>query len=56
MIAPGDVDVPFADTTNCGNGPGSAVDTTRLNALILAFPVGNQSYQVDFCVQITARD
>jgi hypothetical protein len=55
-IGPGAVSVPFADTVNCGNGSGSAVDTTRLNALILAFPVGSQSYPVDFCVTITARD
>lgn len=55
-IAPGDVAVPFADTGNCGNGSGSDVDPTHLNAIILAFPVGSQSYAVDFCVTITARD
>jgi len=55
-IAPGDIAVPFADTENCGSGSGSAVDPAHLNAIILAFPVGNQSYAVDFCVTITARD
>jgi hypothetical protein len=56
VIAPGDVSVPFADTTNCGNGSGAALDTAHLYNLILAFPVGSQSYPVDFCVQISARD
>jgi hypothetical protein len=56
VIAPGEVAVPFADTTNCGNGSGSAVDTTQLSNITFAFPVSSQSYQVDFCMQISARN
>jgi hypothetical protein len=56
IIAAGDTAVPFSDAhPNCSNNASSGVvDATQLTDIIFKFPVNNQSYPVDFCVQITA--
>ena len=58
IIGAGETAVPFADThPNCSNNASSGtVDATRLLKLALSFPVNNQSYQVDFCIEISALD
>ncbi|HVZ32493.1 MAG TPA: hypothetical protein VG963_08705 [Polyangiaceae bacterium] len=55
IIGPGDTTVPFssAHPNNCSS-TGSTVDMTELGVLIFAFPINNQPYNVDFCVQISA--
>ena len=56
VIGPGTTSVPFSAAHPDCDGSGATVDTTRLVELILVFPVGSGSYDVDFCVQIRAFD
>jgi hypothetical protein len=58
VIGPGDIAVPFSDAhPNCSNNASSGVvNTTALTEIIFQFPVNNQSYPVDFCIQITALE
>jgi hypothetical protein len=58
VISPAGAAVPFSDShPDCSNNASSGtVDPTQLLNLILEFPVNNQSYPVDFCVQISALD
>jgi hypothetical protein len=58
VIGPGDTAVPFSDAhPNCSNNASSGVaDATALTDIIFKFPVNNQSYPVDFCMQITALE
>ena len=56
VIGSGTTSVPFSIAhPDCDNS-GATVDSDRMVELILAFPVGSGSYDVDFCVQIRALD
>jgi hypothetical protein len=56
VIGAGETAVPFsAGHPNCSTSASSGtVTVTKLRELILAFPVNNQPYDVDFCVQLRA--
>jgi hypothetical protein len=55
-IGPGTTSVPFAAAHPGCNSSGATVDSSRMDEMVLVFPVKSTAYDVDFCVQISALD